>query len=208
MNLEKLNPWNWFKHEENSLKDQKQIPISRTDAESNNLAGLMTNSFSPDSSVDSFLRLHRDMERLFDAAWNSFGVPNERISLPLQAQGEKPQFSRSALGNYSPNLDVSGDKEKYDIALDVPGLAESDISIEVSGDILRIKGKKEEKNESKDKQFYRIERHYGSFERTLSLPKDVNTDNISATLKDGILKLAIPRVKTLDPDIKKIAISS
>ena len=74
MNLEKLNPWNWFKHEEHSINSQKQIPVSRSDAESGISTGLINNRVFPDSSADSFLRLHREMDRLFDDACKSFEI--------------------------------------------------------------------------------------------------------------------------------------
>ena len=80
--------------------------------------------------------------------------------------------------------------------------------MEINGDVLTIKGQKEEYSENKEKQFYRMERHFGSFQRTLTLPGDAEKDEINASLKDGVLTLNIPRNQSKDKDIKRIAISS
>ena len=152
--------------------------------------------------ADSLIRLHREMEHLFDNALHAFGMPRLGRSLLDNSldQGDK--------AFYRPRLDVSGNEKQYLIELDVPGLSESDLSIEVKGDILRVQGTKEEKTETKDKQFYRVERIYGTFQRTLSLPEDADADAIQANLKDGVLELKIPRKKINDSDVKQIAISS
>ena len=193
MNLEKLNPWNWFKHEGVEQVGQKQIPVARSEV--NNLA--------PMASADSLLRLHSEMDKLFDNVFNSFGMPALRSAFPNQRLS-----AGFPSGDFMPQVDIAGDEKQYDITLDVPGLSESDLSIDVKGDLLVIKGQKEEKSESKDKQFYRAERSYGSFQRTLSLPDDAVTEEIKANLKDGVLKLEIPRREVADKDIKRINISS
>lgn len=109
---------------------------------------------------------------------------------------------------YWPQIDVSGDDNRYEIELDVPDLSESDISIDVHDDVLTIKGQKEQRSENKDKHFYRVERSYGSFQRTLSLPDDANADEIKAELKKGVLRLEIPRRQVPEKDVKRIPISS
>ncbi len=196
MNLEKLNPWNWFKHENNVANEAAQIPLTRaesTPVKSNSTS--LTNSFAG----GSIFRLHQQMDQLFEDVWNAAGMPSR---LPM------PQNLGLAESSYLPQLDISGDEKNYEVTLDVPGFTESDINIEVNGDALTITGKKEDKNETKDKQFYRIERHYGSFKRTLSLPEDVNVDEVNAKLKDGILTLSMPRSEKLKKDVRRIDIAS
>ena len=90
----------------------------------------------------------------------------------------------------------------------MPGLSESDISIDVSNDVLTIRGSKEEKAEQNEKHVYRMERRYGSFQRTLSLPSDANTDDITAQLKDGVLNLVIAKKDVPPEDVKRIPINS
>ncbi len=188
MNLEKLNPWNWFKHEENAAKPH-QVPVIHGE--------------SGVSSPSSLLRMQRDMDRWFDEAFGSFGMPSMGSGL-----FSRDWPSTEAVSLYRPQVDVSGDANRYEIVLDVPDMSESDLSIEVKDDVLIIKGEKEDRREDKDRHYYRVERSYGSFQRTLSLPDDANADEIDAELKNGVLRLEIPRRETLTRDAKQIPISS
>jgi HSP20 family protein len=190
MNIEKLNPWNWFKHEDVSRQQSEQIPVTH-------------NELVPSSGRSSLLQLHREMDRLFDDMFTSFGIQAYNRMAP-----EKNIFGNTLANAYRPQTDISGDAKKYEVILDVPGLSESDLSIEIKGDILSIKGQKEETSETNEKQFYRVERRFGSFQRTLSLPDDANTDDIKASLQDGVLTLQIPRNQIEDKNVKHIAISS
>ena len=114
----------------------------------------------------------------------------------------------SLLGDYRAKLDVSGNNNEYEVSIDLPGFSEDDIEIELNGNILTVKGQKEEKNESKEKQYYRIERSSGSFQRTLSLPEDANRDDISANMKNGLLVITIPRKELPKDDVKRISITA
>jgi len=184
MNLEKLKPWNWFKHEENGGSEGHSVAVAG--GGSNNAQG-------------SRLRLHRDMDRWFDEAMNSF-------AMPARTFGSQHGAELSKL--FRPQIDVAGDSNCYEISLDVPGMDESDLSIDVKDDVLVIKGQKEERSENRDKQYYRVERSYGSFQRVLSLPDDANADEIKANLEKGVLKLEIPRRESIRQDVKSISISS
>ena len=193
MNLEKLNPWNWFKHEENSVKNST-IPVT-TGEPAGNVGGL--------SSPGSLLSLQRDMDRWFDDAFRSFGQPSLGAGLLSRRLADSPISQL-----YRPQIDVSADDNRYEIALNVPGMAESDLVIEVNDDVLTIRGQKEYRSEKKDKHYYRVERSSGNFQRTLSLPDDADADEISANLKKGVLRLSIPRRQIARENVKKIPISS
>jgi len=192
MNLEKLKPWNWFKHEENDTGKGSQIPVSRSEAENLPLAGRGT-----------LMNLHREMDRWFEDAFKSFSMPSLDSNLQSRAM---PGISLSNI--YRPQIDVSGDSNCYEINLEVPGLTESDLSLEVKDDVLTIKGEKEEHSEDKDKHYYRVERSYGSFQRTLALPDDAIGDEIKANLDKGVLRLEIPRRETATQEVKRISINS
>lgn len=187
MDLEKLKPWNWFKHEEGG-QGASQIPVKREKAER-----------MPLDRGGSLMSLHRDIDRWFEDAFKSFGFPG----LEPKAMSEM-----NLAGLFRPQLDISGDENSYEISLDVPGLTESDLSLEVRDDVLTIRGQKEERSEDKDKHYYRVERSYGSFQRTLALPDDANADEIKASLDKGVLKLEIPRRAAKSKDVKRISISS
>lgn len=185
MDLEKLKPWNWFKHEEN-MANSGGLPVTRNQS---------ADKVGAHHSPGSLLGLHRDMDRWFDDAFRSFGMPSSLLDSPMSKL-------------YRPQIDVSADDNHYEIVLDVPDMSESDLDVEVKNDILMIKGQKEDRTEKKDKHFYRVERSRDSFQRTLSLPDDANADEISADLNKGVLRLSIPRRQTAAEDVKRISISS
>ena len=188
MNLEKLKPWNWFKHEDSSDVVNRQVPVTRGQG---------------GTAEDSLMRLHQEMDRWFDELSSSFGLPST---------GMRPFASDRSTGSlanfYRPQIDVSADRNRYEIKLDVPGMNESDLSIEVRDDVLMIRGEKQDRNESKDKHYYRVERSYGAFQRTLALPDDANADEISARLDKGVLCLEIPRREDVAQNSRRIEISS
>jgi HSP20 family protein len=192
MNLDKLKPWNWFRHEENGTGKGGQIPVSHSEAENR-----------PLTSPGNLVSLQRDMDRWFEDALKSLGMPSLDSNLQSRAM---PGISLSNI--YRPQIDVSGDSNGYEINLDVPGLTESDLSLEVKDDVLTINGHKEERTEDKDKHYYRVERSYGSFQRTLALPEDAIGDEIKANLDNGVLRLEIPRRETATQEVKRISINS
>jgi len=189
MNIQQLNPWNWFKHEQAGTAERGQIPVKRSG--NDKPGGAVGENLHP------MFRLHREIDRLFDDVFSGFGMPASR--------DDRSSWFDWNVG-YQPQINVAGGENSYDIELEVPGLAQSDISIEVQGDVLQIRGEKQETNEAKDKHYYRVERRYGKFQRTLALPQDANADDITASLKDGILKLHISRKPVEKQDVKKIEI--
>lgn len=193
MNVEKLNPWNWFKHEQGSDSIEHQVPVKRNDF-------LPLTSGSP---FESFSQLQREMDRLFDETFRTLGMPY-RLFRTDDTRGSIDDLGEG----FRPSTDVSGSENQYNITLDIPGLTEDDITIELKNRILTIKGEKETKSESDDKKFYRVERSFGSFQRTLALPDDASGDDIIASMKNGVLKLTVPRMVLPESDVKRISISS
>lgn len=188
MNWQQLNPWNWFKHEENEARSDTQIPIKRANRETT-LPSASTELAHP------IARLHSDINRMFDDLFGRAGFPGftGRSLLP-------------DAGGFRPSLNIASNEKNYQVTVDLPGMKQSDVSIELQGDALMISGNKEEKSEQKDQHYYRIERSYGSFRRTLALPKDADTEAISASMADGVLELNIPRRETARTDVKQIPI--
>ena len=190
MDLEKLKPWNWFKHEEGD--NGREVPAKKSALESTAFA-----------RPDSLLELHREMDRWFDDAFKSFGMPSRAARLPGLAAS-----SAQMEPFFKPQIDVAGDERGYQVSLDVPGLTEDDLSLEITDDLLVIKGQKEARSEDKDKHYYRVERSYGTFRRTLSLPDDADAGAISAKLDKGVLRLDIPRREGTRNDVRRISINS
>ncbi|PMP69173.1 MAG: molecular chaperone [Thermodesulfobacterium geofontis] len=92
-----------------------------------------------------------------------------------------------------PAIDVSETDNEIVVKVDVPGVNPEDIEISLSDNVLVIKGEKKKEEEEKKENFYRMERYYGSFMRSIQLPCEVEEEKISATYKNGVLKIVLPK---------------
>jgi len=108
------------------------------------------------------------------------------------------------LGIRMPSVDVYEEKDTVVIKAELPGMKKEDIEVNLAGDMLTIKGEKKEDKEVKEDDYYRRERSYGSFLRSMTLPCEVKGDQIKANFKDGILEIRLP--KTEDAKKKSIAV--
>ena len=103
-------------------------------------------------------------------------------------------------------VDIREEDDAFSVDAEVPGLASEDIKVDIEKNVLTLSGeRKVEKEETKDK-YRRVERQYGSFTRSFSLPETVDTDNVSADLKDGVLELRLPKKEAPSP--RKIAVKA
>jgi len=191
MDIRKLNPWNWFKHEEKDIGGST-IPVRQGD--------LQTNLTTGNNPFAGMMQLHREIDRLFESIYP--GLPNV---------GRTPLWGHMLQDNYMPafhaNVNVTSDDKHYIITLEAPGLEQKDISIELKDRALFIKGNKQQEKEEKDKHIYRMERYYGSFQRVLSIPDDGDIEEINATMRNGVLKVNIPRMEIAVSGGKKITIN-
>jgi len=131
-----------------------------------------------------------EMDRLFDEFFNF--VPARRREL-LE-------------GEWLPNIDVAETDDNVIVTAELPGVKQDDVSISVLNDVLTLKGEKKEEKEIKRENYHRIERSYGSFQRSVSLPTGVQADKAKATYKDGVLTVTIPKAESAKPKSIKINI--
>ena len=132
------------------------------------------------------------MDHLFDDFFHRFEL--------------SPFFKRSS-SLFSPRVDVVDTDNEIKISAELPGMDEKDIEITLNSDSLTLKGKKKEEKEEKGKDYYRSERSYGLFSRTIPLPVEIESDKASAHFKKGVLTVSIPRVSREGEERKKIKIS-
>lgn len=111
-------------------------------------------------------------------------------------------------GSFNPKIDMTEDEKEIKVTAELPGLAEKDIEVNLSRDILTIKGEKTQEKEEKGKETYYCERSYGSFTRTIQIPSEVELDKIDATFKKGVLNITLPKVAKPVEQQKKIQIKS
>lgn len=105
-----------------------------------------------------------------------------------------------------PAFDIFETEKEYLITAEIPGIDVKDIDITLSDGILTIKGEKKKEEESKERNYHCIERHYGSFERRFKIPETVKTDKLDAKYNGGILKLSLPKsgkAKARQIEVKK-----
>jgi HSP20 family protein len=117
------------------------------------------------------------MRNEMDRLWDSFfeGRPKVRF------------------GEWFPSLDVTETKNDIVVKVELPGMDQKDIDISLSDGHLIIKGEKKQEKEEKEENYHFIERSYGNFTRSVQLPKEVKRDKISASYKNGILKVVLPK---------------
>ena len=139
----------------------------------------------------------------------TIGLPAwfEREPLSALRQEVDDLFSRfagEAWGGRMPSLDLSETDKAVQIRMDIPGLKPEDIDIRVTNNSLSISGERKEDREEKGRSFHRIERHYGSFSRTVPLPCAVDAEKVHAAYKEGVLTIDLP--KTAEAMSRKIGV--
>ncbi|WP_455379249.1 Hsp20/alpha crystallin family protein [Petrachloros mirabilis] len=95
----------------------------------------------------------------------------------------------------APSLDVFEEKDEIVVKADLPGMAKDEIEVTVTENVVTIKGEKKKEEEVKEKDYYRRERSYGSFVRSVQLPSEVKSDQIKANFKDGVLEVRMPKTE-------------
>jgi HSP20 family protein len=124
--------------------------------------------------------LQKDINRLFEDFW------------PMRREDIEE-------GTLSPAIDVSEDKDNVYVVADLPGVEEKDIKLNFQNGILSISGEKSEEKESKDKNFHRVERSYGSFSRSIALPTHIDAEKATAAFKNGVLEVTLPKKEEAKP---------
>ncbi|GIV02263.1 MAG: molecular chaperone [Fimbriimonadales bacterium] len=100
---------------------------------------------------------------------------------------------------WMPSVDVKETDQALTFYVEVPGMRQEDIDVELVGDVLTIRGKREFSDEEKRDDYVRIERSYGSFQRSFTIGVPVKADEISATYRDGILTVVVPKADEVKP---------
>jgi len=143
---------------------------------------------------ESLLDLRGQIDRLFD----------EFLEQPF---GLSRYFEGAAFkGEFAPKLDVSETDKEITLSAELPGMEPADIQISLDRNTLTISGKKQEQKEEQGERFYRVERSYGSFHRSIPLPGEVDEDKIEASYKRGVLTVEMPKTKQAQEKKKRISI--
>ena len=137
----------------------------------------------------------REIEDMFDRYTRAGGVP--------RAGGQ--ELARP--GDWTPRVDIAETDQAFVIKAEVPEVRKDDVKITVDNGILSICGERKREKEEKGKTFHRVERFYGQFTRSFTLPENVDEDNITATFKDGMLSLEIPKTEKAQPKAIEVKVA-
>lgn len=113
----------------------------------------------------------------------------------------------AASGAYMPNIDLSEDNENFYILAELPGMKDDEIKVKLDGSVLTISGRKERKEERKERNYYAIERTFGEFARSMTLPDNVKIDHIQGIMNDGLLELTLPKAEPTTPKVREIKLT-
>jgi HSP20 family protein len=113
-----------------------------------------------------------------------------------------------ATTNFAPPVDVYEDEHNVTLKIEVPGIDEKDIDVRIENNVLTVHGERKFEKEEKEENFRRVERQYGSFTRTFTLPTTVDSEKVSANYDKGILKIALPKKAEAKPKQIKVNVGS
>jgi HSP20 family protein len=133
--------------------------------------------------------LTRNFDDLFSTFNDRFGVGNTGAAL-------------------MPRVDISEDQDHLYIMAELPGMKENDVQVTCSEGVLTIRGEKKQSEEHKERNFYRLERSYGTFTRQFALPENVKEEEIQATFDDGVLEIKIAKAEETKPVERQVQITS
>ncbi len=135
-------------------------------------------------ALDLF-KVHEDLGRMIDRFFTSTDVVGGSF------------FDPSV--EWLPGMDVMEDNDKFTITVELPGMKKDDVKITFRENTLVIEGEKKREEEKKDLNFHRVERHFGKFRRTFTLPTRVDDGKIDAKFKDGVLTITLPKAEEVKP---------
>jgi len=141
--------------------------------------------------------LQRDINRVFDQFWS-------RFDQNYSGAGS----SVTPFGFTTPRANVSDTEKAVEVSVELPGMSEKDLEIQLSDDVLVLKGEKKAEHEENRQGYYLAERSFGSFYRTIPLPPGVDTEKAEAVFKNGVLTVTLPKTPEAQAKVKKIDVKA
>jgi HSP20 family protein len=122
---------------------------------------------------------------------------SQMLARALGLQGQ-PQGSGTATA-WAPALDISERKDAYLVTVELPGVEAEDLEITLEDGLLTIQGERHFAHDSSEQQFHRVERRYGAFRRSITLPAQVRAEQIEASFDNGVLQILVPKMEEATP---------
>ncbi len=127
--------------------------------------------------------MQREINRMFDSFFRGGTLDDGSLGTSL----------------WAPATDIAEHDDEYQVKVELPGVGKDDVKITMQDNILTIRGEKKQEKESKNSSYHRVERSYGSFQRSFTLPTRVKQDKIEAAYNDGILTITLPKAEETKP---------
>ena len=124
---------------------------------------------------------------------------NPTLAHALGRYGERQGATASSTPAWAPMLDISERKDAYLVTVELPGVEADDLEITLEDGLLTIQGERHFAHDSSEQQFHRIERRYGAFRRSITLPAQVQAEQVEAWFDNGVLQVVVPKMEEAKP---------
>lgn len=142
---------------------------------------------------DPFVALRRDVNRVFEDFWSRF---------------ERPFAGDGGIAAVGPRTDVAETDEAVEISMELPGLEDKDVEVNLSDDILTIRGEKKRESEKNGRGYYMAERSWGAFHRMIPLPPGVDAEKAEARFRNGVLTVTLPKTEEARARVRRIDVKA
>jgi HSP20 family protein len=150
------------------------------------------------NAPDAWRALRTDMDRLFDRFVTGWNMPTFGRQFDAGTGSD----------TMSPVVDITEGDAAYEMSAELPGMTAKDIEVELSGNLLTLKGEKRTEKEQDDTSLYLSERSYGTFQRSFAVPDGVDRDNVTAEFSNGVLRIILPKTAKALEQQKKIEVKA
>ena len=150
----------------------------------------------PSRGLQKFTSQFEDMERMFE----------DFFQRRFFAPSWMPRIKFPDLTDVSTSIDMFEEGDNLVIKAEIPGMKKEEISIDFAGDVVTISGEKKSEEKTQRKDYYRVERSFGSFSRKLHLPVEIQVDKATASFKDGVLEIRMPKSEAAKKKTRKISV--
>jgi len=147
------------------------------------------------------------MSLMRNSDWRGFRTEIDRLFEDFFSPQRGLSTSRSSSGQsfWAPAVDVSENQDSFVVHAELPGIKQEDIDIELENNVLTLKGQRNFERKDEKENYHFVERSYGSFFRSFTLPRNVDPNGIQASFADGVLSISIPKAEEAKPRKVQIA---
>ena len=140
---------------------------------------------------------------------NAFGLGNDfnRLFEGFTRNGNDAAPSAS-VSTWKPSVDISETQDEFVVTADLPGINREDLNVTVADGRLTLRGERRQASQESERSVHRVERIYGTFARSFDLPAAVNSENITASYRDGVLSVSVPKAEEAKPKQIEVKISA